>query len=185
MRGSSQIAIEPAEHTRHYQSYMNTLGRSQSGRLSPALRQCMNNSSSQTKINIAGGYINHAQLSQTTGRELPRHLSSVGFSDHGASLISQKDTVEAPQNAYATKMPRNNLRHIDSHSPIPVHQLTQQSPASMDLNTRGTSPHLYVQVDANRAHTPQSQLTALSNRNRDLATFERTWNEVIDTLEAH
>ena len=55
----------------------------------------------------------------------------------------------------------------------------------MDLNTRGTSPHLYVQVDANRAHTPQSQLTALSNRNRDLATFEHTWNEVIDTLEAH
>ena len=69
----------------------------------------------------------------------------------------------------------------------------------MDLNnlTRGTSPHLYVRVDeangkmqdtltaTNRAHTPQSQLTALSNRNRDLATFERTWNEVIDTLEAH
>ena len=70
----------------------------------------------------------------------------------------------------------------------------------MDLNhlTRGTSPHLYVRVDeangksqdtltarTNRAHTPQSQLAALSDRNRDLATFERTWNEVIDTLEAH
>lgn len=79
--------LEAGEPLHHFQSNMNTLGMSQSGRLSPARNYGKTSSHAHmTTLPFGAGVATHSLSQTTTGPE--NHLVSLGcgVSDHGASL---------------------------------------------------------------------------------------------------